>query len=220
MAVLRRAVPEFSWLRERGYAERASLTLVGDRYQLRARQREAVLRASASEREIAARRRGRRSLSEIAGEGLWIDGFNLLTTVEAALGGGLLLHCRDGCLRDMVHRGGTWRRVEETHRALEELGAFLEASVVGPCRWLLDQPVSNSGRLAALLRDLAEGRGWSWEVELVPDPDPLLAEAPVPIVSADRAILDRLPRWVNLAWEVVQARIPRAWILDLAAVPR
>ena len=54
---------------------------------------------------------------------------------------------RDGCMRDLASLHGTWRRVEETTPSLEKLGAFVERLGLARCRWLLDAPVSNSGRL-------------------------------------------------------------------------
>ncbi len=46
---LRTAVAEYSWLLTRGYAEESALKLVGDRYDLTARQRMAVWRSSCSD---------------------------------------------------------------------------------------------------------------------------------------------------------------------------
>ena len=48
------------------------------------------------------------------GRGLWIDGYNVLTTVEAALAGGVILVGRDGCYRDMASMHGSYRKVSET----------------------------------------------------------------------------------------------------------
>ena len=46
---------------------------------------------------------------------------NVLITLESALGGGVLLRCRDGCLRDMASLHGTYRIVDETDPALDAL---------------------------------------------------------------------------------------------------
>jgi hypothetical protein len=73
--------------------------------------------------------------------------------------------------------------------------------------------------LAATMRDLAAQRGWSWEIELVADPDAVLAKATVPIATADSAVLDRCGAWFNLARLVTERWITGTWIVDLA-VPR
>jgi hypothetical protein len=65
-----------------------------------------------------------------SGQPIELDGFNVLTTVEAALADGVLLLGRDGCLRDMASMHGSFRRVEETRPALECVGRVLEELAV------------------------------------------------------------------------------------------
>src|SRR4029077_18485337 len=141
------AVSDLSWLLSRGYAEASSLKLVGDRYRLVERQRVAVVRSACSDDSLARRRTN--CLSDFRGP-LRIDGFNLILTLESALGGGIVLGGRDGCYRDMASVHGTYRRVEETHPALKLAARWMTEWGVGPCTWLLDQPVSNSGRMATM----------------------------------------------------------------------
>ena len=82
----------------------------------------------------------------IVGRTVVIDGFNILTTIEAALGGAVVLKCRDTTCRDIAGIHGSYRKVAETLPALERLASVLEARG-RPCRWLFDRPVSNSGRI-------------------------------------------------------------------------
>jgi hypothetical protein len=69
------------------------------------------------------------------------------------------------------------------------------------------------------MHDVAAARGWTWDVQLVPDPDPILGATDdrAVVASADSFILDRCVRWANLARGVVAARVPRAFLVDLAA---
>jgi len=112
---------------------------------------------------------------------------------------------------------GTWRRVHETVPALELVGEHLAELSAAPCTWVLDRPVSNSARLGRMIAAVAQRRGWSWDVALVHDADPALIASCAAVASADRAVLDACPSWCNLAREVVETRIPGAWILDLSA---
>ncbi len=212
------ATDDVCWLLSRGYAALSSLKLVGDRYQLEQRQRTAVSRCACSDSAKARRNARRISIDSLAGQMLLIDGYNVLTTVEAALASGFILAARDGCYRDMASVHGTWRRVDETVPAIELIGQFLAARGIGECRWYLDRPVSNSGRLKQILLDVAAGRGWSWDVALVADPDRILAAAPQPVATADSAVLDRSAAWVNLAREIVQGGVRQARLLDLAGI--
>ena len=212
---LREATGDLCWLLSRGYASVSALKLVGDRYDLEQRQRMAVSRCACSDAVRARRQERQISVSHIRNQTLWIDGYNLLTTIEAALAGGVVLSARDGAFRDLASMHGTWRRVNETEPAIELIGAFLVEIGVAGCRWFLDKPVSNSGRLKRILLDISASKGWRWEAELVDDPDRILAVANAPVVTADSGILDQCGGWVNLAAEAVRARVPQARVIDL-----
>ena len=119
----------------------------------------------------------------------------MLTTIEVALGGGPALIARDGCARDLASLRGTWRKVVETVPALESAGAQLEATGVAQTRWYLESSVSNSGRLRALLLEIAQQRGWPFEVELSGDVDGELLAEPRVVASADRRVIGGARRW-------------------------
>ena len=61
----------------------------------------------------------RLDLGSLQGRPIRVDGFNLVLTLESALGGGVILGGRDGCFRDPAGVHGSSRRVEETRPALE-----------------------------------------------------------------------------------------------------
>jgi hypothetical protein len=212
---LRVAVSELSWLLSRGYQTKSALKLVGDRYNLRERQRLAVARAACSEESLARRRERRVGEGKVAGEGLIVDGFNLVITLEAALSGGVLVKGRDGCVRDLSSVHGSYRAVEETERAVllagEALGALAPSSVL----WVLDRPVSNSGRLAERVRAVARERGWPWEVAVEFNPDREIVNSSRVAVTSDSNVLDGVARWLNLGRMMVERHVPGAWVIDL-----
>ncbi len=212
---LRAAVAELSWLLTRGYASKSALKLVGDRYALTERQRFAVARAACSDASLERRAARCLPLAEVEGDQLIIDGFNLIITAEAALGGGLLMLCRDGCVRDLSSVHGSYRAVAETERALNVIGDALATVRPAAVGWLLDKPISNSGRLAERIRNLAAGRDWPWSVELIFNPDAEIAASARVAVTSDSNILDRAARWVNLGRHLVAARLPESWVIDL-----
>lgn len=203
MPTLREAVGDLSWLWTRGYSQTAALKLVGDRFQLTERQRLAVLRSACSDQSLASRSDTHSEPVELDGRELHIDGFNLLTTIEAALACGVLLIGRDGCIRDMASMHGSYRKVDETVPALELIGKTIAPLNVSRCRWLFDRPVSNSGRISKIVRETAAANDWNWEAELWDDPDGELMASQEFVVSADSVILDNCARWFNLAAVVV-----------------
>ncbi|MGO9919097.1 MAG: DUF434 domain-containing protein [Isosphaeraceae bacterium] len=212
---LRAAVLDLSWLLGRGYAPVSALKLVGDRGNLTERQRGAVQRAACSDEAGARREATRVSAPELAGRVLMIDGFNVLTTIEAALGGAVVLLCRDATYRDIAGVHGTYRKVAETLPALEILASVLADLAVSRVGWLFDQPVSNSGRIRSLVLQIAAEHAFDWSVDLVNNPDRQLKESSEFIATADSAILDAGPRWFNLARHAVDTACPAAWIVDL-----
>ncbi|MGD0654416.1 MAG: DUF434 domain-containing protein [Thermoguttaceae bacterium] len=215
-ARLSQAVDDLSWLLTRGYAHDSSLKLVGDRYGLVARQRIAVARCSCSDGDGDRRRIHEVTAQSLSNRSLKLDGYNVLTTIEAALSGGVILAARDGAFRDMASMHGTYRKVAETLPAFELLGAQLADLNLAECIWYLDRPVSNSGRLKSLMEELARKKGWPWQVELEQNPDALLAESPEVVATADSVILDRCRWWYNLARIVVTRHVRQAWIVDLS----
>jgi hypothetical protein len=212
---LREATSELSWLLSRGYAMKSSVKLVGDRHGLTDRQRLAISRASCSDQQRDHRNKNRLTLEAARDESLMIDGFNLIITLEAALGGGMLLICRDGCLRDLSSVHGSYRSVMETESAIGLIGEFLQSANLGAAQWLLDKPVSNSGRLAQRIGETAAARAWPWSVEVVANPDRVILHSDKIAITSDSIILDGVSRWVNLASHLVADRLPHAWIIDL-----
>jgi hypothetical protein len=213
---LRVATAELSWLLSRGYQPKSALKLVGDRHSLRERQRLAVSRAACSDEGRDGRSASCVGARGVAGEELVVDGFNLVITLEAALSGGVLILCRDGCVRDLSSVHGSYRAVEETERAVLLAGEALEHLRPASVLWLFDSPVSNSGRLAERVRRAAAERGWPWAAEVVFNPDRNIINSGRVAVTSDSNVLDGVARWLNLNRLVVRQHVPQPWLLDLS----
>jgi hypothetical protein len=180
------------------------------------RQRQAVRRATCSEAARARRLERICCEADVAGCDLLIDGFNVLTTIESALGGAVVLSCRDETYRDIAGLHGTYRRVAETLPSIARLGATVSGLGIRRCQWQFDRPVSNSGRIRKLFLDYAQEHRLDWQVELVADADPILKQSRGIVATADSAILDVCVRWFNLARHVIETGCPAANIVDLS----
>jgi hypothetical protein len=211
---LREAVADFSLLLTKGYADKSALKLVGNRFSLTQRQRLAVMRSSCSDQQRQSRLAHRVPVEALAGQPIAIDGYNLLITIEAALSGGLIFQGRDGCFRDLASIHGTYRKVEETVPAMRLIGAFLMEVHVAQALWLLDSPISNSGRLKTLLGQLARENNWPWEIRLTISPDAELSKTDMIVATTDSVILDACQKWTNLAAEIITHRLPSATIIE------
>jgi len=219
LPALRNGVADLSWLRTRGYAEGSATKLVGDRYQLRGRQRIAMSRCACSDSAKDLRESKRCNPESMIARPLVIDGLNVITTIEVALAGGVLLVCRDTCMRDMASFHGNYRLVQETERAVTILMNVIESMGPSEVTVYIDRPVSNSGRLAEIVRRSAAAKKLRLQAMTADRVDETLKESAAVVASADSAILDRCGSWLNLARIAVEwrrAELDPLWLLDLS----
>lgn len=198
-ATFNEATNDLCYLLSRGYAINSSLQLVGNRYRLNKRQQTALSRVAASDQQVAAREKSRLSASDLKDKTVHIDGFNLLILLESALSGAYIFRGRDGTYRDISSVHGSYKRVVKTEEAIVMIGETLKEMQVAAVKWFLDQPVSNSGRLKNMLMEVSRTHQFEWEVELVYDPDKVLAKSKAVVVSADSWVLDEAAEWFNLS---------------------
>ena len=213
LALLRRAQEDVVYLLNRGYGAQQAAAFVGNRFQLTARQRAALLRSACTDAQRAGRR-AREIAGSLAGRTLTVDGFNLVITLEAALSGSTVLLCRDEALRDLCGLRGTYRLIGATVPALALLMEAVGETGAGCAVFVLDRPVSNSGRLAQSIREAAAGRPFAVETRVTPQADREVAAGGCAATS-DSVILDRCGAWVNLAARAL-ARVPGFSPVDLS----
>jgi len=213
---LRPALADFSLLLTKGYAEKSALKLVGDRFALTERQRLAVMRSACSDQQLTSRKKRQVPIVDLLGRTIAVDGYNLLITIEAAMSGGIVFKGRDGCYRDLASIHGTYRKVTETIPAIELIGNYLSDLGIASTLWLLDSPVSNSGRLKTLINQLAKEHNWNWEVRLSLSPDAELKKSDLIVASSDSVVLDGCKKWTNLAAEIITQKLPSATIFNLS----
>jgi hypothetical protein len=208
--VLRQGAADYCLLLSRNYPQKASLKLVGDKFELTDRQRLALLRSCCSEQQALARKSTQLKPEDLPGKEMLIDGYNVLITVEAAISEAFVFIGRDGCFRDLAGLHGTYRKVLETLPAIELINTCLHELKLSQTKWLLDRPVSNSGRLKKIIESQTKNL-----VELVDNPDAELKRTDKIAASSDSNVLDGCKRWFNLAaYVIIQKKLP-AKIIDL-----
>jgi hypothetical protein len=211
------ALADYSLLLTKGYAEKSTLKLVGDKFSLTERQRLAIMRSACSDQQLSSRKQRCLPIAALAGQSLTVDGYNVLITVEAAMSGAIVFKGRDGCFRDLASIHGTYRKVTETIPAVQLIGDFLKEISVAKTLWLLDSPVSNSGRLKTLMGELAGKSNWDLEVQLLQSPDAELIKTTSVVASSDSVVLDGCRKWVNLARAIIKEKLPSAHLVDLSS---
>ncbi|TAJ15523.1 DUF434 domain-containing protein [Marinilabiliaceae bacterium JC017] len=216
--ILLQAAADYYELINKGYTSKASIKLVGDHFRLQERQRQAICRSvctdaykfSLQQREVAP--------EAMSQQAILIDGFNTIITLEALYSNAPLFKNRDQTIRDLSGIHGSYRKVVETPLCIHDIAESLRLLAPATITWLLDKPISNSGRLAALIRAIGKERGLPWEVEVVNKVDQKLSEYDGVIVSTDSYILKRCAHWFNLLNYHLE-RIDRpVWLIDLSAI--
>jgi len=213
--ILQLAHADLRWLVDRGYKISTAATLVGNHYQLVARQRNALLRSTCSSAQYDLRMANRLGSNVLNSGPVLIDGLNVIITLETALSKSMLITGDDGVLRDLASLRGSYRIISQTSQAINLLFEALSDLGVTETVIYLDAPVSNSGKLRQLLQELSTDWKLSVKTELVPDPDACLHDQDR-IVTGDAVILDRCRSWLNLARSIVRQKIADAWIVDLS----
>lgn len=203
MESLRAASRHLFYLINEGYDITQASTFVGNHFVLSDRQRMAIARSLSGSEQL--KNRKEKEKTEVSGEEVWIDGFNTVITLEVMLSDSLLFRCMDGTIRDLAALRGSYRIIPETREAVSILLHQLEEMKVTSVHILLDEPVSNSGRLKSLIADLGEGSTFSLDIQLLKQVDRALWDKEN-VISADAIILDHCKSWINLVKNCVEKR--------------
>ena len=205
IAVLQTASRHIFYLINEGYDLKQASTFVGNHFLLSERQRLAVMRSIATDEQLRERKNKQVPLGDISGNEVWIDGFNTIITLEVMLSDSVLLSCMDGTIRDLAALRGTYRLIPETSEAIRMMFAVLQEANASRINILLDEPVSNSGRLKARIAEIAEEYSFDLDIQILRDVDRELY-GKENIITSDSIILDHCISWINLTAECLKRK--------------
>ncbi len=204
---LKEAAADFRYLLERGYPRTASLTLVGNRYDLPRLSRQ-LLHRGVFPAAIAAGRRAKLLLmKDLAGQPLGVDGHNVLITLECAWRGLPLAAADDGFIRDVGELSRSFQASPVTDQALNLVADYLKRHRIDPVTILFDAPLSKSGELARHTQQRLAARGLTVTARAVPVPEQELLAFPGPIATSDTHLIDAHPQVVDLAGEIIRSQL-------------
>ncbi|WP_010665456.1 DUF434 domain-containing protein [Marinilabilia salmonicolor] len=214
--ILKKAAADYCWLLDRNYSAKAALKLVGDKFKLQERQRQAIdrccqplsLAEPIKQKEI-------KKPTSLKHQTIVIDGFNLLIILEAALSRAPLFRGRDSLIRDISGLHGSYRKITETPQAIELVADFFIIYQPEQVFWVFDKPVSNSGRLAKLVAEIGQKTGINWSTSLEDQTDSKIAHAHGIVISSDSQILLHCKKWFNLSAYIIEEKIPDKWMIDI-----
>ena len=205
LEIMRTASRHVCYLINEGYDLKQSTTFVGNHYLLSERQRLAIMRSVATRAQIENRQKKQVPITELHGKEVWIDGFNTIITLEVLLSDSILFSCMDGTIRDLAALRGTYRLIPETETAIHILFDLLREAEISRVNILLDQPVSNSGRLKTCLAEIGEEYPFSLDIQILREVDRELY-GKEHVITSDSIILDHCVSWINLTSECLKRR--------------
>jgi hypothetical protein len=212
---LRQGLEDMYYLLSRDYPSRASLALVGNRYNLVKRQLTALQGMGCSRQQLQRRKNKALLPEDVSDKTIYIDGFNLLILLETAYSGGFVFKGLDGCYRDISSVHGAYKMMNQTGDVLVLIGEMLCKLEVKKVIWIFDAPISNSGKLKSFCYELAEKYQFPWEIYLENSPDKFLITGDKIVCSSDAWILDECAAWFNLgAWMINNERNRQLNIVD------
>lgn len=216
LEILRTAAKHITYLINEGYDLKQASVFVGNHFLLSERQRLALVRSLAPRSLVEERLSKRKSLPDLAGQTVWIDGFNEIITLEVLFSHSLLFRCADSAIRDLAALRGTYRLIPETDQAVEQMLRVLRDHGVSSAVILLDEPVSNSGRLKTRIAEIAETMRVPVDIRILRDVDRTLYDRDF-VISSDSVVLDHCRSWVNLT--EVCAEENHAEVINLLPCP-
>ena len=183
------------YLLDEGYDLKQASTFIGNHFSLSERQRLAIVRSVASVGQLQNRKE--KEKTSLDGAEVWIDGFNTVISLEVMFSSSLLFACMDGTIRDLAALRGTYKIIPETEPAVRMLLDSLQEMKVKSAHILLDEPVSNSGRLKTLIADVGEGCPFDLDIQILKAVDSTLW-GKENVITSDSIILDHCISWFNL----------------------
>ena len=200
---MRAASRHILYLINEGYNIEHAYTFVGNHFVLSERQRLAIARSISTTEQLTARRA--KEKTAISGEEVWIDGFNTIITLEVMLSDSILFACMDGTIRDLAAMRGSYRLIPETEGAVRMLLDELVEMGAAKAHILLDEPISNSGRLKSFIAEMGEGCPFDLDIQILKQVDSTLWDKEN-VITADAIILDHCKSWLNLMKRCLEKR--------------
>jgi hypothetical protein len=215
------AAQDLIYLLDRRYPKPPSIDIAGNRYGLSRTQRMLLYRGVFDSAGAKRRASQRTVIDAVSRSPLFIDGFNVIITLESYLLGLFVFRAMDGFVRDVSGFHRNYRPTGSTARVLDLL-----LDVIGKRRpktlILFDRCFDACGECVSLLREKTERTPSSFSILALKNPDETLvkeAEKDPDAVTAtsDTEVLDRVRRAVDIPQHVI-TRIFKKQVPDLASL--
>jgi hypothetical protein len=173
-------------------------------YRLAEDQRFVLIRVVVSSNTAAERKEKMIPLEMLRGRVLFVDGYNVLISVESILAGKPIYLCDDGLIRDTQGIFRNYKTSDLTKAALDAVFKLLAKTRPDSVEVLLDQQISMSGELAAMIRQLMADHGVPGTARTVQDVDRQLKECDGIVATSDGNVIDAASQVVDVPAEIAK----------------
>jgi len=191
---------------DRGYHKESAIRFVSDHHRLKEEQRFVLSRVVVPSDVAKARGDKIQPMEALCGRALFIDGYNVLISMESLLGGKLVYLCDDGFLRDVQGIFRSYRMSDLTAPALDAIFDLLVSVCLAGAEVFLDQQISKSGQLADLIRRIMVKHEISGIARTTQNVDRQLKEIEGVIATADGNVIDAATEVVDIPREIARMR--------------
>jgi len=203
------AAYDLRFLLDRGYKKKNAVTFVANKYLLDKKHRNFLVRSVFSSSKSDERKRKIVNIREIANKPLFVDGYNVLITVESILtdNAEAIVLCDDGVLRDVNAVFGKYKFSGITEKALNDIISILEKHKPSSIIFFFDSPVSFSAKLAELTKKIMDVHGIEGEVKLSKIVDYELVKAAKDaggiVATSDSVMIDKVRKIVDIPFYIL-----------------
>jgi hypothetical protein len=201
---LKDAAQDARYLVDRGYPKESAVRFVSDHYRLPEEQRFVLTRVVVASKTAMKRKEKMTSVETLQGRVLFIDGYNVLISVESLLGGMHVYLCDDGFIRDTKGIFRSYRMSHFTKVALSAIFDLLAWACLAQAEVLLDQQISMSGQLAAMTRQIMAEHRVHGTARTMQDVDRQLKECDGIVATGDGNVIDALDEVVDIPAEIAR----------------
>jgi hypothetical protein len=193
---LEKAAMDIRYLLERGYPQKGAVRFVCAHYRLD-KDAKHLLSRSVFAKEVSGKRRAKfLPCDKIRGNGIVIDGYNILIGLESILEKKAFF-CDDSVIRDTRGIFRNFKISERTYTAITLLLQYLLENTPSYVCFLLDSQISKSGLLAEILREKLSESGLNGNAKTSKHVDHDLKYSQYIIASSDGVIIDEAEKVVN-----------------------
>jgi hypothetical protein len=201
---LKDAARDARYLVNRGYSKESVVRFVSDHYRLLQEQRFVLTRVVVASGTATKRKEKMTPVEMLHGRVLFIDGYNVLISVESLLAGKQVYLCDDGFIRDTQGIFRSYRMSRLTKDALSAVFDLLACACLAKAEFFLDRQISMSGQLAAMVRQIMAEHRVPGTASTMQDVDRQLKECNGIVATGDGNVIDASSQAMDIPAEIAR----------------